>query len=235
MPYKQSARVYDALYAFKNYAVEAFRVQQFIRQHSQRTPVTLLDVATGTGAHLVHLLKHYDAEGLDIAPAMLKIARQRMPDTPLHEASMVDFTLGKTFDVITCLFSSIGYVLTVEALNQTMRTFANHLNPGGMVLVEPWLKPEVYREGTIHGAFVDEPDIKISRMVRSECEGDISVMAMHHLVVTPEDGVTHFVETHRMRMFTHKDYLGALAQAGLRAHYDDEGLSGRGLYIGVKD
>lgn len=233
MTYVQSARVYDLIYGFKDYAQEAARIHQLVQEFSQRPCETLLDIATGTGAHLVHLQPYYQLEGLDIAPAMLEVARQRMPDVTFHEANMVDFDLARQFDVITCLFSSIGYVLTDEALNQTVANFARHLNPGGVLIIEPWLTPDVYREGTIHGSFIDEPDIKISRMVRSERDGDFSVMAMHHLVVTPEEGVTHFVETHRMRMFRQEDYLAAFDRAGLRTHFDAVGLIGRGLYIGV--
>ena len=34
---------------------------------------------------------------------------------------MIDMDLGKKFDVITCLFSSIGYVKTYSNLEQTAR------------------------------------------------------------------------------------------------------------------
>jgi SAM-dependent methyltransferase len=234
MVYSLSARVYDALYESKDYAGEAGHIHSLIQQHAQYPYRTLLDVATGTGRHLAHLQQHYDVEGLDVAPEMLAVARQNLPDVRFHEASMVDFRLGKTFDVITCLFSSIGYVLTVEALRQTLMTFACHLNPGGIVVIEPWLRPDVYREGGIHASFVDKPDIKISRMVRSERDGDIAVMAMHHLVVTPELGVEYFVEMHKMCLFTHNEYIDAIAQAGLHPAYVEEGPSDRGLYIGTR-
>ncbi len=234
MVYRLSARVYDALYESKDYAGEAERIHSLIQQHGQQLYTTLLDVATGTGRHLTHLQKYYAIEGLDVAPEMLAVERHNLPDVRFHEASMVDFRLGNTFDVITCLFSSIGYVLTLEALYQTLITFAYHLNPGGLILIEPWLQPDVYREGGIHASFVDKPDIKISRMVRSERDGDIAVMGMHHLVVTPEVGVEYFVEMHKMCLFTHNEYIDAIAQAGLHPVYVEEGPSDRGLYIGTR-
>jgi trans-aconitate methyltransferase len=232
MAYSLSARVYDALYEFKDYAREAGQIHDLIRQYSRGTSTTLLDVAAGTGKHLAQLRRFYAVEGLDESPDMLAAARQSLPDVRLHEASMVDFQLDNTFDVITCLFSSIGYVLTVDALNQTLMTFAHHLNAGGLAIVEPWLLPDTYREGSIHATFVDKPDIKISRMVRSERDGSVSVMAMHHLVVTTQAGVEYFVETHNMRLFTHDEYMHAIKQAGLRPVYLEQGLTGRGLYIG---
>ena len=54
---------------------------------------------------------------------------------------MTAFDLGCRFDVVTCLFSSIGYVGTVERLDQAIATMAAHLEPGGTLIVEPWLSP----------------------------------------------------------------------------------------------
>ncbi len=235
MSYIKSARFYDAIYSFKDYEAEAEKLHGFIPQYAKRDCQTLLDVATGTGAHLPFLRKYYAVEGLDLEPGMLNVAHQRLPDVVFHQASMVDFDLGKQFDVITCLFSAIGYLLTIDDLNQTLRTFAEHLNDGGVAVIEPWLDPSVYQPGTVHATFVDEPDLKISRMVCSEREGDVAVMAMHHLTATPEEGVIHFVETHRLRLFTQNQYLDAIGQAGLTAHFIGGGLTNRGLYVGVKD
>jgi ubiquinone/menaquinone biosynthesis C-methylase UbiE len=235
MSYTKSARFYDAIYSFKDYEAEVEKLYAFIQQYTNRDCQTLLDVATGTGAHLPFLRKYYTVEGLDLSPGMLDVARQRLPDVAFHQASMVDFNLGKQFDVVTCLFSAIGYLLTIEDLNQTLRTFAKHLKDGGVAVIEPWLDPSVYKTDTVHATFVDEPDLKISRMVRSEREGDISVMPMHYMVATPEEGVVHFVENHRLRLFTPDQYLSAIWQAGFTAHIIGDGLTNRGLYVGVKD
>jgi ubiquinone/menaquinone biosynthesis C-methylase UbiE len=234
MAYQRSAQVYDAIYGFKDYAREVALIRDLVAAHSRRPCRTLLDVAAGTGVHLAFLQEHFTVEGLDLEPAMLARARERLPDAPLHEANMTDFDLGKQFDVITCLFSSIGYLLTVDALNRAAATFARHLQPGGVLLLEPWFSPEAYRPGTLHATFVDQPDLKISRMVQSERDGDFAVMHMHHLVATPEEGVRHFVETHTMRLFTGDDYLSALEHAHLNPVHVEGGLTGRGLYIGVK-
>lgn len=234
MSYTESARFYDAIYSFKDYEAEAEKLHGFIQQYANRDCQTLLDVATGTGAHLPFLRKYYTVEGLDLSPSMLEAARQRLPDVAFHQASMVDFDLGKQFDVITCLFSAIGYLLTIDDLNQALRTFAKHLNDGGVAMIEPWLDPSVYKPGTVHATFVDEPELKISRMVHSEREGDIAVMPMHHMVATPEEGVVYFIETHRLRLFTPDQYLNAIWQAGFTAHIIGDGLTNRGLYVGVK-
>ena len=163
---------------------------------------------------------------------MLEVARQRLPGIVFHQADMVDFNLGRKFDAIVCLFSSIGYVKTVSRLKQTLRNMARHLHPGGVLIVEPWLKPEVYKPGKLHAVFVDQPDLKLARMSISEREGSIAKFDFHFLVATHE-GIEYFVEHHEMGLFSHEDYVAAFKEAGLEVTCDSEGLTGRGLYIGI--
>jgi ubiquinone/menaquinone biosynthesis C-methylase UbiE len=229
--YSKSARYYDAIYAFKDYAKEAEHLHALILEHKRGDGVRLLDVACGTGNHLTHLNDHYEIEGVDLDEQMLEIARRKHPDVAFHQGDMLDFNLDQSFDVVTCLFSSIGYVKTVARLNQAMANMGRHLVPGGLLIVEPWLTPETYQPGTVHATFVDEPELKIARINVSQVEDGISVFDMHHLVGTPQ-GVEHFVERHELGLFTHEQYLASFLEAGLETVFDDEGLTGRGIYIG---
>jgi SAM-dependent methyltransferase len=228
--FKRSADLYDPLYAtFKDYPAEVERLRELI---GERVPEarTLLDVACGTGKHLELLRAHFDVAGLDLDPALLAIALERLPGVELHEADMTDFDLGRRFDVVTCLFSSIGYVLTRERLDAAVAAMARHLEPGGLLIVEPWLLPDAWRDGTVSMLTVDEPERKLVRMSRSLRRGDVSVVEFHYLIVTAEAG-EHFVERHELGLFTNEEYLAAFAAAGLSVDYDADGLMGRGLYL----
>jgi SAM-dependent methyltransferase len=233
--FTKSAAFYDAIYETqgKNYAEEAQRVIMFIEQHKQSAAHNLLDAACGTGGHIPFLQTHYAVEGLDVDAGMLAIARQRCPLVTFHQADMVDFQLDRRFGAIICLFSSIGYVKTVARLQQTLQTMADHLEPGGVVLIEPWLTPDQYHPNTPHATFVNQPELKIARMNVSQVEDSLSVMEFHYLVATPE-GVNHFTERHELGLFTPEDYVTAFEAAGLKVIFDREGLIGRGLYIGLQ-
>lgn len=195
---------------------------------------TLLDVACGTGAHLEHLAGRYAVEGLDLDAAMLAVARERLPDVPFHEADMAEFDLGRRFDAVVSLFSSIGYARTPERLNAAVAAMARHLEPGGVLVVEPWFTRDQWQAPSgPYSVFVDEPELKVARVSVSPPAAETVVLEMHHVVGTPEE-VESFVEVHELGMFSHDQYLDAFRAAGLEVEHDPEGLIGRGLYFGTR-
>jgi len=235
VPYAKQAAYYDKIYAAigKDYADESEKICEYVSSYKQASGKKLLDVACGTGVHLEHLIKHFDCQGLDLEVEMLEIAASRLPDITFHHGDMRVFNLNERFDVITCLFSSIGYMQNVEELNQAIDTIAKHLVSGGVLLVEAWLNPDQWEDGHVGAVFVNEPKLKISRINNGLREGNISIMNMNYTIGTPE-GVKHFEEIHRMALFTVDEYLSAFKSAGLQVHHDPESLMGRGIYIGVK-
>ena len=106
--FTRSEQFYDAVYSWKDYDAESERLHALIEE---RVPgaKTLLDVACGTGTHLARLAQWYSVEGVDLDPEMLELARQKVPAAPLEVGDMVALELGRRFDVVACLFSSIGY------------------------------------------------------------------------------------------------------------------------------
>jgi ubiquinone/menaquinone biosynthesis C-methylase UbiE len=231
--YDVTARFYDKIYAFKDFRAEAERLVGFIRGLRPEAGGRLLDVACGTGSHLVHLREHFEVEGLDLSPVMLEAARRKLPDVAFHEADMTAFDLGRRFDVVTCLFSSVAYVVTEDALFRAVGCMARHLEPGGILALEPWFTPKTWRPGTVHLLTVDEPELKIARVSTSFVEGRLSYFDLHYLVATPA-GVEHGVERHEMGLFEREEVAAAIRAAGLTPSYDAEGLDGRGLHLGLK-
>jgi SAM-dependent methyltransferase len=228
--FSRSARLYDAIYgSIRDYPREAAELDRLIQERRPGAR-TLLDVACGTGAHLEHLAGRYDVAGLDLDTEMLAVARERLPQASFHQGDMADFDLGRSFDAVVCMFSSIGYVRTEERLRSALAAMARHLQPGGVLVVEPWLSPDVWQDRHVGGVFVDEPDLKIARMNAARRDGNVSVVDFHYLVATPA-GVEHFTELHELGLFTVEQHLAAFRAAGLEAEHDAEGPMGRGLYV----
>jgi SAM-dependent methyltransferase len=233
--YIRLAELYDVIYAKKDYAAEA-RTLHGVIERCARTPRrdrrTLLDVACGTGVHLSHFRAWYDVEGVELSPWMINVARRRLPDVPLHQYDMRHFDLGRRFDAVTCLFSAIGYMRSVSELRRAIATMARHVLPDGLVIVEPWITPDRFIDGHVHADVAEGNGLKIARVGVSRRDGDVSVLDMHHMVGS-ENGVERFFERHEVRLFTHEQYLSAFTAAGLVAVFDAEGLTGRGLYVGI--
>jgi SAM-dependent methyltransferase len=228
--FSKSAAFYDAIYHFVDYRAGVTQIHDLVQERAPGA-ASLLDVACGTGQHLRYLRDHYEVEGLDLDAELLAVASERCPGVPLHQASMVDFRLDRRFDVITCLFSSIGYVQTVESLRRAVASMAQHLNPGGLLLVEPWFEPDRFWTDTITANHAERPDLKICWMYTSKREGNVSVLDIHYLVGTP-DRVEHVTEEHRVGLFTREEMTAAMTDAGLDVEYDPRGPVNRGLYVG---
>lgn len=233
--YEKQAEYYDAIYEAqgKDYAKESDQIHAVTKRHKQSPGNDLLDVGCGTGGHFTFLKNWYRVEGLDIDEHMLGVARKRFPEIPFHQGDMAEFNLSRQFDAVTCLFSAIGYTKTSDSMYRAIKQMGSHLKPGGVLVVEPWLSPEQWKMGTPHAVFVDKPDLKIARVNISNRKDDVSVINFHFLVAT-QGKVEHFTELHELGLFRPEEYLEAFKLANLEVIRDQQGITGRGLYIGVK-
>lgn len=233
--FSKSAQYYDDIYgaADKGYEKEADKVHEFIQKYKRTDNNHLLDVACGTGIHAGLLSRHYKVEGLDLDKNMVKIAKKKFPNISFYQGDMTTFDLGRQFDAITCLFSSIGYVKTRSNLHKAIRNMNRHLLPGGVLIVEPWFTPEQWPPGRVYALQVEKPEVKIIRMSHGGQKGKVSVLEFQYLIGTAK-GIEHQTEIHTLGLFTHEEYLNAFRSANLKVTHYKKGLTGRGLYIGRK-
>jgi SAM-dependent methyltransferase len=232
--YQLSAEQYDVLYATKDYEREAHLLHHRLARLDPSLH-TVLDVACGTGAHDEHLCRFYEVDGLDLTPAFLELARRPNSRGRYHLVDMRQFRLDRLYDTVLCLFSSIGYARTHADLLRTLSCFREHLTPRGVVVIEPWLAPDVWEAPLVrwdHGADADTSIVRMTRSTRREEGTDcISVMEFHYLMGTAQ-GIEHSRETHEMGLYTQRQMASALVESGFHnVHYDPKGLTGRGLYI----
>lgn len=233
--YGDLAKYYDLIYSFKDYKKEAVRIKALISKYKKSEGKELLDVACGTGHHLEYLKDEFSCMGVDVSNEILEVARKNVEGVVFKQADMTTLNLGKKFGVITCLFSSIGYVKTYKNLRKTIQNFSKHLKEGGVVLIEPWLTKSTYIPDSPHMSIYDGKDIKIARLNVSELRGILSVMDMHYLIAETGKGVRHFVDRHEMGLFGVDVTLRIMKKAGLRSKFLKHGLMPeRGMFVGVK-
>jgi trans-aconitate methyltransferase len=227
--FTSTADLYDAIYAFKDYGAEVSKIRQILaREHPSAQ--TILDVGCGTGEHARLLSTDYRVDGIDLEPKFVEIAQGKNPEGSFRVGDMRRFQLNQRYDVVQCLFSSIGYLLTAAEIVAALTRLRAHLAPGGVVLVEPWIAPTEAKTGRLHMITVDQPSLKVCRMSVSQREGDVSIVHFYYLIATPE-GIRQAEEVHRLALVPTEQMMAHFAAAGLRAEFDPVGLSGRGLFI----
>ncbi|MFC7331512.1 class I SAM-dependent DNA methyltransferase [Marinactinospora rubrisoli] len=218
----------------KNYATETTEVAKHVWARKPDA-VSLLDIACGTGGHLGFFAELFDdVQGLDMSEAMLDVARTRRPAGTLHLGDMRDFDLGRTFDAITCMFGSIGYLRSPAELDATLVRFARHLVGDGVVAVDPWWFPETFIEGYVSADVVTVAERTIARVSHSRRENGACRMQVHYVVADPRTGARHFDENHLISLFPRSAYEAAFTRAGLDVDYIEGVQAGRGLFVGQR-
>ena len=141
----RNAELYDLFYADKPYAQEAQFVHACLQRYGSRPSRRILELACGTGRHARALAGlGYEVVASDRSEAMLACAR-RTPDTPgagpvtfLRQDMLTLQVEAPAFDAAVCLFDSIGFVQTNEAILQVLQGVRRHLHPGGLFVFEFW-------------------------------------------------------------------------------------------------
>ena len=230
-PYKKSAQLYDLFCQAKNYQQASQELQRTILDLAPDAQ-TLLDVACGTGGHLEYLCKTFSADGMDLSRDMLEVARQKCPHQDLHHGDFTQFNLGKKYDAVICMFGSIGYSGTLAKLQDAIKCMTNHLRPGGVLILEPWLTPESYIPGKITADLIDQPGLKACRMYINQLVDKHSWLDIEYLIAD-NSGVHRFSEQHLLGLFTNQEYMDALNDGGLEVSDNTSNLFGYGLFTGV--
>lgn len=235
LQYGELAKYYDVFYAWKDYAKESRVLVRLIERYKNSPGNSLLDVGCGTGQHIKHLRKKFDCVGVDASDAMLEQARRNVKGVEFTRGDMEDFDLGRGFDVVLCLFSAVGYVRTYTRLARTLRNFAKHLRPGGVVIIEPWFAKSAWNAGHVHVLAQGSDDLKVVRVDYASIIGGLSVLDERIIVAEKGKGISSYRDRMVMGLFEKEEFLRLMGDAGLRAKYLKTSLTpGRGLYIGTK-
>jgi SAM-dependent methyltransferase len=226
--FTESAEYYDLVYGSKDYRGEVDKLCNLFAKYVPKVQ-SILDVACGTGEHL-RFLSEYQAEGLDIDPAFIRLAKKKLPQTDFRVGNMTEFQLGMKFDVILCLFSSIGYLLDDESIKSALFCFKSHLEPSGAMFIEPWIEPDAWRRRAADMVAAEHGERKVCRVIRSKRDGDRSFLDAHYLFVNGTE-VEYATERHELRLVSQQQWFDFFRNAGRQVEYLPEGLMSRGLYV----
>ena len=230
--YAEAAEFYDLLYQDqKDYPAEA----QFLRTEilaASPGACSLLDVGCGTGAHARALIDAgFEVDGLDLEPRFVEIAQSKCPEGRFEVGNMTNFALPRRYDVVTCLFSVIGYARTLDKLFDAIRCMADHLGESGVLIVDPWFEAGQLTDGWIVTIVGKRDDLTVCRMSRTVVDGAVSRLEFEYLIGRA-GGLERRSEIHELGLFSQAEMEAAFRSAGLTVERKPESLRTRGLYVG---
>jgi SAM-dependent methyltransferase len=230
--YAQAAAYYDLLYAsIKDYADEARILAELIREAAPEAE-RVLDVACGTGQHAMQLYAlGFSVDGVDLEPAFVEIASERNPSGTFQVADMMQLALPQRYDAVVCLFSAIGYARTLPGLHDAVARMAAHVNPGGLLIIDPWFEPGELTDRWISVTSGAAGGRAACRMSRTLIDGDISRLEFEYLLGGPE-GIERRAEVHELGLFTQAQMEQAFRAAGFSVERRLGLLRMRGVYLG---
>jgi len=208
--------IYDLFHEAKPYASEVDFVLGRCLEHSSLRPETVVDLACGTGKHLLEFANRgITVHGNDISAGMLAETQRR-----LDAAKTKSFSLSKSpmqsltvkspapeqFDLATAFYTAMGYLVAPQDLDALMRNLQNLLKPGGFFFADLWNGHKMTTQFSPHREKTAENEfIQVLRRsdVSSEAKQNALRVKFSFDLLTKKTGVREtFNEEHCVRYHT---------------------------------
>ena len=136
-------RLYEIAFDMNRKGEVDFLVHCF-KRYARRPVRRVLDIACGTGPHLVRLAERgYRVAGLDLSARNIEFLGQRLSARGLAGelvvGDMSDFRLARPVDAAICMQDSQGHLLSNEQLLAHLRSVARTLRRGGVYVFDRYM------------------------------------------------------------------------------------------------
>ncbi|MCC6437055.1 MAG: class I SAM-dependent methyltransferase [Acidimicrobiales bacterium] len=236
--YRSLAPWWPLISPVEDYAEEAAYIARLLRAH--RPPVdAVLELGSGGGHLAFHLAPSFSLTLTDVAVDMLAMSERINPTCRHLPGDMRTLRLGETFDAVL-IHDAIEYMTTETDLAAAVSTAAQHLRPGGLVVLVPDQTVESFEPGSDVGG-ADGPDGRGVRFLEWTWDPDPTdtwVQTEYSFVLRDANGsITAAHESHRTGLFPESTWLRVLADAGFSpsriVEETSEDRPGRVLFLGT--
>ncbi len=136
-------RLYEIAFDMNRKGEVDFLVHCF-RRYARRRVSRVLDIACGTGPHLIRLAdRGFRMSGLDLSRENIEFLRRRLAAKghagELVVGDMTDFRLRHPVDAAICMQDSQGHLLTNAQLLAHLRAVARSVRKGGLYIFDRYM------------------------------------------------------------------------------------------------
>jgi SAM-dependent methyltransferase len=182
--YERFAAFYDVV--MDDPGPRAARVDDCITRY-RPDAAALLELGCGSGSIL----------------ARLAIAARKVPGATLVEGDMAEFDLGRTFDVVACVFDTVNHLVEVASWKALLDGVHRHLADGGLFVFDVNTVGELRRLGD-EAPWVHDFDDGTAIIDVTSAEGDGGI-------VLSDWDIRIFERVTGTRHELHREHIGELA------------------------
>ena len=207
---------------YPQYSERMAKLLPAVLERFDAPPQTILDIACGEGTFAVAMAKKgLQVTGVDLSPQMLQYARERAE----QENVKVEFLLQdmrslpfeERFDLVTCWFDSLNYLLELEDLRKTFAGVYRALKKAGLFIFDMNTIYGLAVDWQRHHCYVqqDTPELFEIHFPSYDLEKNIATMRTTGFM-KEGDGWTRMDEEHKERGYTLEEIRQCLQEAGLQ-------------------
>jgi len=219
---KKYAHYYDLFYQDKNYKEEVDFLEKVFKKYLSKKPKTILDLACGTGGHVLLFAKRgYKMSGLDISAGMLERAKEKAKDKKVkidfYRAPMQNFFIGKKFDAVTCMFSAINYLTNYHDLKKMLGNVKKHLKKNGLFYFDFWNGLAVLDHyDSYRQKIIKDKQVVIKRIAQTKIDPVKQLCWVNYIlnVYQGKKKINESKETHELKFYFTEELLNYLEDAG---------------------
>jgi ubiquinone/menaquinone biosynthesis C-methylase UbiE len=138
--YNEFARFYTKG-DWPRYSAQMAKILPTVMERFGLWPMKILDLACGEGTFAVAMANMgLQVTGVDLSPEMLEIARERAATDGVRvkflQQDMRSLSLRGRFDLVTCWFDSLNYLLEIDDLSHTFAGVSRVLDENGVFIFD---------------------------------------------------------------------------------------------------
>jgi len=222
--YDRIAKYYDITQDLARYQMEARRMDSIFREHGVRT---LLDLACGTGSHLIELAKlGYQCTGQDLSQGMIDVAQEKARTAGVKidfvKGDIRSYHMDRVFDAVLGLYALTSLVddedfgAALASTRQALRTggvfYFNGINSEARGPFPPGVTPPPM---LFLGTAAKQADVKLVQFNNLVIQGDLWTRTAIYLIEDVGQTQLEIQEDH-LQLRRLDDVKALLADHGFR-------------------